>query len=1062
MIINDLREQSGGKNTKQECFLCAIDPYPCSIRQLEGHIIAAYEFNANGEITPFITLHVGGAELASLSLTRYYCSLVRGLRELGDDMHKRKLTLRVYHLPPATNVTEHKGRKIYRYRANSYTLAVLEPDTLLNITDLNAAEYCPRQYLLNRLVSFSQSAPIIRGNLVHHAFKELLKEHDRGELMTDHNRYEPPLATLHRHFEQELERSSIELALAHISPEAMRAEVAPHLESLATWYTNQRSSLWDMPTGCSTEHLQEQQSENLVRAETFLLAPEIGLRGRLDLLWRQSGQQRLLELKTGGAKGELPQSSHRWQVRGYHALLTVRRDSKMKKALATLLYSGTPGEAEAFGIPFTVKELQRVNETRNILALSHVTGIPPAPPSSSRCTKCSMLNACQQVSFLLKWQPPERDSNEDAKVGDIGAETHLSSQDRDFFARYYNLLQLEGREGEKQQALLWQESVEERVKRGVAIKDLKPLGKPEPTGQGEWRQTFSCINESELRDGDEILLSDENPITGEVVTGNIVSISANQATVWIPELINSPTRIDRYENNIVHVRTLQNLQRWLKADSRLRGLVAGSLRTQFRNRTFLPRADFNVEQNLAVERAMQMEDYLLIHGPPGTGKTSVIAEIVKRLCQEGQRVLLAAFTNQAVDNMLIRLEKEGFKNYVRLGHERNVDEAVQSHLLKRLVEQKHDGDTAQDKMEAVDADALPQHTPTVREVLRERPVVASTTATWSSATYTPSSFNESEDNQNSVLQFDVAIIDEAGQLTVPAILGALRLAKRFILVGDEKQLPPLVLSKEAIQQGLADSLFSILKRLDLDYTKDHPEAISACVALQVQYRMNLPICTFASKNFYENKLMPHPSIAERILEVPSGKRWAGSEARAITRALDPTTPMVFLDVQSVHREQGGPKTSSAEACTVGELLAGLLMRGIAPKDIGIIAPYRAQVAQLRRQLLSEVEHFHRQNFEEIDFSELSIDTVDRFQGGERKVIIISFATMHTPEVESQLREHLTNPNRLNVALTRAQQKLILVGCAPALTELPIFQALLIHCQEKQTVIVHSPASTTRW
>ena len=113
--------------------------------------------------------------------------------------------------------------------SNDYTLAILEPDTILNITDLNHAEYCARQYLLQRLASSPQSAAAIRGNLVHSSFKELLKEHDRGELMTGYasNGEETPLATLHRHFEQALERSSIDLALINTSAEAMRAEFDP-------------------------------------------------------------------------------------------------------------------------------------------------------------------------------------------------------------------------------------------------------------------------------------------------------------------------------------------------------------------------------------------------------------------------------------------------------------------------------------------------------------------------------------------------------------------------------------------------------------------------------------------------------------------------------------------------------------------------------------------------------------------------------------------------------------------------------------------------------------------
>src|SRR5205814_7111302 len=177
------------------------------------------------------------------------------------------------------------------------------------------------------------------------------------------------------------------------------------------------------------------------------------------------------------------------------------------------------------------------------------------------------------------------------------------------------------------------------------------------------------------------------------VTGNIKHISAEQVRVWIPEMITNPRLIDRYGSNIVHTRTVQNLLRWLQADAHLRELVAGKARPRFNQFSVPPRNDFNTEQNLAVERALQMQDYLLVQGPPGTGKTSVIAEIVKRLCQQGQRVLLAAYTNQAVDNMLRRLDAEGFHDYVRLGHDRSVHADVQERLLKHLVGPSHSDDT---------------------------------------------------------------------------------------------------------------------------------------------------------------------------------------------------------------------------------------------------------------------------------------------------------------------------------------------------------------------------------
>jgi DNA replication ATP-dependent helicase/nuclease Dna2 len=1075
----------------QECFLCALDPrHSCRVRQLQGRILTAFEYTLNGEKIPIIVIHTG-TERVEIRLTQYYRKFVQELHERGKEM--QNLTLRLYHLPAPPVITEYKGQPGHIYTTNSYTLAVLEPDVLLNITDLNHAEYCSRQYLLNRLIASPSSAATIRGNLVHHCFKELLKEHDRGELMKGHagKGQETPLATMYRHFEQALEQHSIELALANVQVEEIRADVAPHLESLATWFQNQSSTLWNMPAMYvegQTGEAGKSRSGNHVRAETFLLAPEIGLRGRLDLFWQQSGQQRLLELKTGGGQGNLPRRDHRWQVDGYHSLLTVRRNSQMKKALATLLYSGTPQEAQAFGIPFTIKELQRVNETRNILVLSHVTGTASAPPGPSRCTKCFLLHQCEQVSSLLTWQPPKPDTNEQlpsppvapgrpqryapvaASNGGVtqterepGAYSFssYSEEDRVFFARYYHLLHIEGREGEQQQALLWKTSVEERIERGTAISELKLVGEPQPTGQGEWEQEFLCNNTSELREGDEILLSDGDPITGEVVTGTIKRIGAEHVRVWSPELISHPTLIDRYDTNLVHVRTVQNLSRWLQADVHLRELVAGKLHPRFSKLRVEPRPGFNPEQNLAVERALQMQDYLLVQGPPGTGKTSVIAEIVKRLCQLGQRVMLAAFTNQAVDNMLKRLDAEGFHDYVRLGHDRSVDAGVRVRLLQNLVSPGERGNgqplvATNVALHQLHQDAIRQ-VPGAREILHKTPVIASTTATWSSEKYSLQFSNGvvGGPGEEQAMQFDVAIIDEASQLTIPAILGALRLAKRFILVGDEKQLPPLVLSNEAAGQGLADSLFSYLKHLDDDYKKEHDEensTVSACVSLRMQYRMNRWISNFSSKIFYEGTLEADPSVAKRVLEVATTGPWLATETPATVQALQPAYPLVFLDVQRAE-ESEAIKSSNAEARAVREVVKGLLARGIAQKDIGIIAPYRAQVANLRRHLFSADESNGWQALS--PDTPMSIDTVDRFQGGERMVIIMSFATSRSPGAESPLHEFLTRPNRLNVALTRAQRKLILVGSVPALEGLPYFSRLLAYCRSMNTVIAYT-------
>jgi DNA replication ATP-dependent helicase Dna2 len=888
----------------------------------------------------------------------------------------RKLRVRAYHLhrAPTSPPPSHDGlapgdsRPTFAtLRTSPASLIVLEPDLLFNITDINHAEYCARQYALGRLVPSPPSPASVRGTILHGAFKELLK-----------GQAEDPQTLLR----QALRAHVAELAVQQLAGDAIMADAEPHLAALIAWHTRQRQQLWS-----SVPH---------IRVETFVLAPDVGLKGRLDALWEDDYTNQLLELKTSTVRGDVPRREHRWQVYGYQTLLAARQQrTRDKRPAATLLYSGTPGQAEAYTLPFTLRDLQRVMELRNLLAITHATSVVPAPPGERKCGRCAVRAQCLRTSALLGWEAPPSDEQPEA----------VDAADMEWFRRYYRLLSLEGQASERQSRALWLLTPEERCAAGIAIAGLEPVGEPEPTERGEWHYIFRCVNTSELRENDAVLLSDGDPIHGAAVTGTVLSVSHREIAVWTPERIARPALIDRYGSDIVHDRTLHNLWRWLGMDARLRGLMRGQVPPTFDDAAPEPAIPhFNPEQRHAVWRALAAQDYLLIQGPPGTGKTRVVAEIVRRLVQRGERVLVAAFTNQAVDNVLARLIADGFEDFVRLGHELSVAPALRTFRLGERVARA--GGSAAGGAPTGDVD----DPASVRRVLRAAPVVATTTATWSS---------EQFDGSGEALAFDVAVVDEASQLTVPALVGALRFARRFVLVGDDRQLPPLVASREAAAGGLKEPLFTtLLARW----------GAAASVALTRQYRMHPIICAFPSRESYAGALATEGAARTAHLVLDSGRstRWDD--------VLDPLHPVVFVDVPNPDPERRPQSRASArQADVVRALVEALRGRGVSAERIGVIAPYRAQVAAIRQRLASAGE------------ADVLVDTVDRFQGGEREVIVLSFGADRLLSGEAADGAFLADPYRLNVALTRAQRKLVLVGNRAALREVPLFARLMRHC-----------------
>jgi DNA replication ATP-dependent helicase Dna2 len=931
------------------CFLCALDGYRCQIPQIEGMLIGARVERREPKQIAVVGLVTDAGERVRLNLGPSAIALVERLAVLPAEV-LRQVRFRALHLVPGKANPPAPGQQPFQVAlALPATLAIIEPDLLLNITDLSHGNYCVRQEVLRDLFPSPPNAAGLRGTLIHSIFKEMLKD---------------PALSPEPLVEENLRAAVVTLAETGATENELRGEIAAHLANLAAWRAAQHERLLE---------------DTRVRAETFLLAPEIGLKGRLDILLDGARERSLLELKTGHAAGELPKQDHRWQVYGYHALLSARGAGK--PPVARLLYSGTPGAAADYGIPCALREIQRVIGIRNELALVRVTGTVPPPPGGNKCGRCAMRASCAETSALIGWQPPP---------GDPPLLRH--ENDAAWFRHWWALQRLEGRAAEQQTHALWQQSAAERIAAGWAIGPLEAIGPPQPTEKHEWLYTFHCANSSELREGDEVLLSDGDPVRGEVVSGALISITADRLTVWARELIANPMLIDRYSADVVNRRMLHNLTRWLHVDDHRRALVRGQARPRFNPdppplnpATML---GLNGEQADAVVRALTMRDYLLIQGPPGTGKTKVIAAIAGALVGRGYRVALAAYTNQATDTLLARLVAGGVTNVIRLGHELAVAPDLRHYRLLAQARARTGADTPTAEE--------------VRAVLRAAPVVAATVATWSA---------EAHEVEGTMPLFDVVLVDEATQITQPGILGALRWGRRFILVGDERQLPPLVQSEAARVNGLGVSLFEAL------LAKAPAEAV---VRLRRQYRMHAAICAFPSQHFYGGKLVADDAIARAPLPI-TPTRYAD--------ILDPARPVVWVETAPT----SPAKVQENEAQAAAQIALALAESGLDPAEIGVIAPFRAQVARIR-QIAGDLVA-----------QGATIDTVDRFQGGERAAIILSLTASAPLTPDAPLAAFLGEARRLNVALTRARHKLIILGNRAAVAHHPLLDALAEHC-----------------
>jgi DNA replication ATP-dependent helicase Dna2 len=819
---------------------------------------------------------------------------------------------------------DYEGEEQYATTGDSYV--IVEPSFLVNVTDIRSWVQCPRMYYLNKISGIPLNYPVVKGTIVHEVFGDLLRGRDLEESIEDR-----------------VADAGLQLGLLGRDADAVAEEVRQNAAAIDGW----------LAQGTLTD-------EDAWRSEQLLISHRFGIKGRADAIRRGMP----VELKTGKNTKRDPRFQDKIQAAAYGLLL---QEKGVPADTGTLLYTKntTLDRGEATGDLSPAKEFsigsglcEFVVRARNeIAAMEHGMSVPTGHEADANCEYCFEQDTCMVVSGRL---------DQESKAGQIGRA--VPDEEQEYFERFYELLETERRTVHDEYAKLWEQSPEERADDDRAVIGLEFVGKAELPG-GRWKLRAERTGDavSKIREGDVVLASDGDPVDGHAELGRVERLGTDEIVVSADEPVEF-SRIDVYPSELSVDRMLTALHdAVLKGDSRRKEVLFGRADPEFRetDETFI---DNNDAQDEAVRKAVTAEDLALIHGPPGTGKTYTIARAIRAMVERGDRVLLSAFTNRAVDNALEALREQGFEDSVAPEGQRNgggeaagvVRVGTKSGVREDMQDLRLD--------ERGDPDGR------VAE-LEDAAVVAATTATCGSRIMREQSF-------------DAAVVDEASQLTEPNTLAATELADRFVLVGDHHQLPPVVRSETDLSQSLFERMI-----------EEHPDA---AVMLDRQYRMAQRVQAFASREFYDGELRPAtPDVAGRTLADLDGV-----DADALPAQLRDRVTM--LDVGG----DAGRHTDAVEADRVAEVVEQFRAAGVESDRIAVIAPFRAQVAEIGRRVPDGV----------------AVDTVDRFQGSSKDVVIVSFVA--TGDLDSPIFEDY---RRVNVALTRAKRSLVLVGDADALS-----------------------------
>ena len=944
-------------------------------------------------------------------------------------------------------------------------LIVVEPDYLIDISTIaNCFEtygHHPLLFTVNRLTPRLSNKHIVLGNFAGSALDDIINH--------------PAEYDIKETFRSNFKEKALDYATCpDFDAASFKQDAERQVENIK---------------GIVDEIFQTFDREKAILEPSFV-CERLGIQGRVDLMTtdlkllveQKSGKNTFIERKYKNPHGSLHVEKHYVQVLLYYGILQYNFQLSPKNAHIQLLYSKYPLPDGLLEVEPLQKLIREAIRFRNQAVATEFwmadngfdRMLPLLTPQTLNVEK-------QNDNFYNRYLLPQ--------LTETLAPLHqLNDLERAYFTRMMTFVikeQLVSKVGVQEgvgnsNADLWNMPLAEKKETGNIYTGLTITEKERSSSfNGYDTITLAVPQQGEdflpnFRRGDMIYLyaykKDEAPDVRMSILfkGSLQEIHGDRLVVHLndgqqnPDLISGDYfAIEHAGSDIGGTSAIRSLYTFITSNEERRQLLLGQRVPRVDKSLTLSRS-YHPDYDEIILKAKQAQDYFLLIGPPGTGKTSQALQFLVREQLAGNiysqpssaysaedskhnkpsetintqhstpntqtAILLLAYTNRAVDEICNMLT-ENELDYIRIGNEFSCDPKYSDHLLKEVL----DDNATLNSIKSTIADA--------------RIVVATTSTMNSNAAL----FN--------IKHFDLAIIDEASQILEPNIIGLLtvrhaerRAIERFILIGDHKQLPAVVQQQDTLEAEETNNLLkdihllscanSLFERLILtERAADRTDFIGT---LHKQGRMHPDIADFANRKFYAREQLECVPLAHQLEQTLAYNETSEDETDDVLKA----HRMIFIPSKPCRQLNISEKVNTEEARIITDLLRRLyrqLGNNFDPqKSVGVIVPYRNQIAMIRK----EIEKLGIPELEEI-----SIDTVERYQGSQRDIILYSFTIQSRYQLDfltanTFYEDGQPIDRKLNVAITRARKQLILIGNEPTLRHNQLFAELIDYIKEK--------------